>query len=567
MEPFDVSNEEDLRSNQGPDEATLLKYIANLTPEDIDRLANVAKSTYNDATIETSKSMTDYYDLVRSVFNSTSFNSIGNTPHTRNQRYEIYDEMDESTAYISSALDILSDDATQADENGVIIHVKSESSKVETLVNNFIGEFELEDKVSKWARAVAKYGDLFIKVEGSYNEGISYINDTIYPGVVDRRDLNGKLVAFANNQNSVYSNDDLYSPWDFVHFRHKGDIYKEESNYARIGQSKDTFDKNLNSAYGQSILRPAIKVYAQLRFVENMILLSRLTNSIRRNIFLINVGDITPDKAYETIANYARLLKKDVNLNIEEGIYSSSKHTINYDEDIFIPVGDPQNDVRIESVGGDTNVKEAYDLEYLLNKLFSALKVPKAYLNYEQDLNARSTLIQLDIRYARSVSQLQTTLISGIRRLINIHLAYLGLDPDELDLDITLTPVSAIDEEAKAEQQQKQISNARDMWDLLSGMRDILNESSGDEAPTMDLQSVAEHIMSNYLEMDQSLIDKTFGRHVEEDSNLYSINSGKRYIGSDLHAMYPSESNETKYESIRESIIKTSISENQENNY
>lgn len=550
MSIFDKLRES--RDDNSPDEANLLKYISHLTVDDIDRLVDLARNQgYKDET-DTSKSMTEYFELIRSAFNSSNFNSIGNTPHTRNQRYEIYDEMDESTAYISSALDILSDDATQADEDGVIIHINSESAKINSLVSEFIAEFELEDKVSKWARAIAKYGDLFIKVEGDYSKGVTYINDTIYPGVIDRRDMNGKLVAFANNQNTVYSNEDLYAPWEFVHFRHKGDIYKEESNYARLGITQDAFDKSLTSAYGQSILRPAIKVYAQLRFVENMMLLSRLTNSVRRNIFLINVGDVAPDKAYETITNYARLLKKDINLNIEDGIYSASKHTINYDEDIFIPVGDPQNDVRIEQVGGDYNVKEAYDLEYLLNKLFSSLKIPKAYLNYEQDLNARSTLIQLDIRYARSVSQLQNTIVSGLRRLINIHLAYLGLNPDELDLDITLTSVSAIDKESRLEQQQNKINAARDMWDLLSSMKDTLD--TGDESnPPLNLNVAAETIMSDYLELDKSTIDKVFGR--ESEQSVGRVNSSKMYVGTDVHAMYPSIENNNSYERIRESIL------------
>jgi len=542
------------QSNSLPDEASLLKYIANLTPEDIDLLKDAAINRYNVNPEERSKSLTDYFNLLNSVFNNVNFNSTGNTPHTRNQRYEIYDEMDESTAYISSALDILSDDATQADEEGIIIHIKSESAKIQTLVSEFFEEFEIEDKISKWTRAVAKYGDLFIKVGGEYGRGVTHVNDTIYPSIIERRDLNGKLVAFSNSQDSVYSNTDLYAPWEFIHFRHKGDIYKEESTHTRLGNNDDTFDKNLTSAYGQSILRPAIKVYAQLRFVENMILLSRLTNSIRRNIFLINVGDVSPDKAFETISNYARLLKKDINLNIEEGIYSSSKHTVNYDEDIFIPVGDPQNDVRIESVGGEVNIQEQYDLEYLLNKLFSALKVPKAYLNYEQDLNARSTLIQLDIRYARSVSQLQTTMTAGLRRLVKIHLAYLGLNPDEVDLDITLTPVSAIDEEARAEQQQKQISNARDMWDVLTSMRDGIGET----AEPMNISEAAEHIMSKYLELDKSIIDKIFNR--ESDINPPTrVFSHREYRGTDYNAMYPSTSNQERYEQIRESLIDSKI--------
>lgn len=545
-----TSSEEERVNKQTPEEATLLNRIANLTPDDIDKLVDIVRNRYEKSPEETSQSLTDYFSLLKSVFSSTNFNSIGNTPHTRNQRYEIYDEMDESTSYISSALDILSDDATQPDEDGVILHIHSESAKIVNLVTEFVEEFELEDKVSKWARAIAKYGDLFVRVSGEYSTGVTYINDTIYPGVVDRRDLNGKLVAFANNQSTVYSNEDLYAPWEFVHFRHKGDIYKEESKYARLGSVDTNFEKNLTSAYGQSILRPAIKVYAQLRFVENMILLSRLTNSIRRNIFLINVGDVAPDKAFDAISNYARLLKKDINLNIEDGIYSASKHTVTYDEDIFLPVGDPQNDVRIEQVGGDANVKEAYDLEYLLNKLFSSLKIPKAYLNYEQDLNARSTLIQLDIRYARSVSQLQNTVVSGIRRLINIHLAYKGLDPDEIDLDISLTAVSSIDEEARIEQRQKQIGAARDMWDLLTSIKDSMD---AEETP-MDVKAAAEYLMTNYLDMNQNLVDRVFKREKEDPDLSERVHSGKKYSGYDLHAPYPSEEDQAEYERIRESI-------------
>lgn len=548
------------KKNNQPEEASLLKYLASMSPDDIDRLITIAQNNYNDRAKDHGKSMTDYFDLLKSVFNSTNFNSVNSTPHTRNQRYEIYDEMDESTAYISSALDILSDDATQVDEDGKIIHIESDSPKIVAIVEKLFIEFDIEEKISKWTRAVAKYGDLFVKVEGAYGEGVQYVNDTIYPGIIDRRDLNGKLLAFADNQDTVYNNDNLYAPWDFVHFRHKGDIYAEESKSARLGLDQNRLEKSLTSAYGQSILRPAIKVYAQLRFVENMILLSRLTNSIRRNIFLVNVGDVAPDKAYEVIANYANLIKKDINLNIEDGIYSSQRHTINYDEDIFIPVSDPQNDVRIEQVGGDANIEEQYDLEYLLNKLFSSLKIPKAYLNYEQDLNARSTLIQLDIRYARSVGQLQNTMSAGLLRLAKIHLAYLGFNPDEIDLDIHLTSVSAIDEEARTEQRQKQISNARDIWDLATSMNDALQGAESPEGETtvsMNLQVLSEYLMSDYLELNQDIIDRIFNRKKpdEDEEKMTRIRSHRIYRDTDVYESYPTKEEVLNYERIREALI------------
>lgn len=575
----------DENKNNRTDTIALLKRFADLKPEDVDTLLNILRNSPEQA--KKDETLNSYLHLVNQIFGSNDYLSIGDRVETRQQRYEIYDEMDESTAYISSALDILSDDATQPDEKGIVMRIISDNSKVKTVVEELFVELEIEEKLSKWARAIAKYGDFFIKVEAGA-DGIKSVIDTVYPGNIERKDLNGKLLAFTDK--FVQSSDEgIYAPWEYIHFRHKGDIYRSQ-NSTRISMlDRGTESHNLTSAYGQSILRPAIKVYAQLRFVENLIILSRLTNSIRRNIFLINTGETSPDKAFETIRNYADLLKKDISLDIEKGLYNAQKHTISYDEDIFLPVSDTRNDVRIETIGGDVNIAEQYDLEYLLNKLFSSLKIPKAYLNYEQDLNARSTLIQLDIRYARSVSQLQTTLVGGLMRLAKIHLSYLGMDPDTVDLDIQLTNVSSIDKETRLEQKKVSIEAARTMWDMLITMNDKLVESknggqsnqqnpfaammsgtqvgndSEDSTPTsaLDLEYITEHILANYFELDQEDIDKVLRKTPKNNNESQNkrLFDKKKYPNSDLHEMYPLETNKNNFQSIREDL-KLKISEN-----
>lgn len=456
----------------------LLKSLAELSRDDLAEIIQLVSGKDPDSlSEEESKAVKKYLDVTATLFGrTTNIFTYGNDITTREQRYAIYDEMDESTSYISAALDIVSDDAVQPDEDGTIIDIECENDKVQSLLYEMFEDLEIEERLSKWSRAIVKYGDLFVGVEGDHDKGVTSLNDTIYPSAIERRDYKGKLVAFQEVSGGNMTSDKLSPPWDYVHFRYKGDIYKNKSAY-----SSDKDNLALTSAYGQSILKPAIKSYAQLRFVENMIILSRLTNSIRRNIFLVNVGEVSPTEAFETIQNYASLLKKDVNLNIEDGVLNSKKHTTTYDEDIFIPVSDPKNDVRIEQVGGDANISEQYDLEYLLNKLFSSLKIPKAYLNYEQDLNARSTLIQLDIRYARMVAQVQTALIGGLKRIANIHLAYHGMDPDQIDFDIKLTNVSAIDLEARLEQKTLKMEAARTMWDIVVSMNDALTAAREQE--------------------------------------------------------------------------------------
>lgn len=549
--------------------------LTTLTPEDIDALKDIARNGFIPKSSKNDPK--SFLSIIENAFNR-SFEYGENSLQTRKQLYQVYDEMDDSVSYISAALDIISDDATQADQDGYVLRVFSDSEKVQSLTEDMIDDLEIEEKLSKWARAVAKYGDFFIKVSADSGKGITKILDNIYPSRLERKDFDGALVAFVNTDKALIE-DQLEPPWNYVHFKHNGDITIDNEKSRNL-ESTD-YEHDLTSSYGQSILRPAIKVYAQLRFVENMILLSRLTNSVRRNIFMINVGDVSPDKSFETIQNYANLLKKDINFDLENSVYSSQKRTISYDEDIFIPVSDPKNDVRIEQIGGDVNIEEQYDLEYLLNKLFSALKIPKAYLNYEQDLNARSTLIQLDIRYARSVSRLQQTLRGGLIRLAKINLAFHGLDPDNVDLDIQLTPVSTIDSEAKREETIAKINVADSMWSLFTKMDQTLkgestkgdlasiiagesstNNDDENKSKGLDLNFASEYILTNCLDMSREDLESILNtsKDIESEDNneitkpVKKVRFRVKSSDPDISAPYPTQEGKRLFESLKETI-------------
>ena len=148
--------------NESRDNKTyLLDQIANLSVEDID---NVIKYLQGDLDKkEYNTQINNYLGLVQALFGShPTYLLTGDSATTRQQLYEIYDEMDASTSYISAALDILSDDATQPDEDGFIVKVHSSSEKVQNLVQDLFDNLEIDARISKWARAIAKYGDLFL---------------------------------------------------------------------------------------------------------------------------------------------------------------------------------------------------------------------------------------------------------------------------------------------------------------------------------------------------------------------------------------------------------------------
>lgn len=547
----------------------LMQVLSQLTATDIEKLEQMAKGEFN-ADPKGDEKILKYLQIVNSLFGNNHSLFANDASKSRLSRYETYDEMEETVAYISSALDIMSDDATQPDEDGIVIHVRSENAKVQSLVEKMVVDLELQEKVSKWSRVVAKYGDFFVEVDGHEGEGVTRVDDSHYPGHIERKEIDGELAAFVNTTETDPKRA-VKAPWEFIHFRHKGDIYrrKEQTTTGIDGKSK----YKLSSSYGQSVLQPAIRVFTQLRFVENIIILSRLTNSIRRNIFLINTGDVSAEKSVETVKLYADLLKKDITLDLDKGVYDSKKQTVKYDEDIFLPVSDTKNDIRVEQIGGDVNISEQYDLEYLLNKLFASLKIPKAYLNYEQDLNARSTLIQLDIRYARSVARLQQTIVGGLIRLAKIHLAYNGIDANNVDLDIQLSSVSSIESEIRRQEREQNLNNARTFIEVMGSMKTALSggdpmgmgmpPEEGAEPPEekLDMEYATYYVMREYLDMKEEDIGKMLKfdtkrfKDTSQATNESKVIAQHRiYENSDNKAPLPTASYQSEYERIRESI-------------
>lgn len=144
-----------------------------------------------------------------------------------------------------------------------------------------------------------------------------------------------------------------------------------------------------------------------------------------------------------------------------------------------------------------------------MNRLFAAIRVPKAYLGFDTgEITARSSLVSQDIRFARQIKLLQRALIQEVNRLCMIHLALIGVDPTEADFSVHTTPVSYLDEMQRAELFQTKLETAerlarigvdlnldRRVWlsyvfgDLLGFAKEFVERLlvSGDRPPNVDI--------------------------------------------------------------------------------
>lgn len=122
------------------------------------------------------------------------------------------------------------------------------------------------------------------------------------------------------------------------------------------------------------------------------------------------------------------------------------------DEDYYIPVRGGDSGTRIDSLAGGQNTSAIEDVEYIQKKLFAALKIPKAYLGYDEDVGAKATLAQEDIRFSRTIQRIQKTIISELNKLAMIHLYAHGFEGEDLlDFSLALSNPSSLAQQQKLE--------------------------------------------------------------------------------------------------------------------
>jgi hypothetical protein len=106
------------------------------------------------------------------------------------------------------------------------------------------------------------------------------------------------------------------------------------------------------------------------------------------------------------------------------------------------------------------------DIEYLRNKMMAALKIPKSFLGYEEDLSGKATLAAEDVRFAKTIVRVQKFIVSELTKIAVIHLYSQGYKDAELaDFSLELTNPSTISEKEQVSVWQEKINLAADMME------------------------------------------------------------------------------------------------------
>ncbi len=496
---------------------TVFQQLSDLFGPERKQVANKSRYSLNDKELLKTQSKEDYnYELLQKqqdAYLSNQWKKVDNEIY----QHSIYYETTRLASYadfegmeffpeIAAALDIFMEESTTPNGEGRILNIFSESKRVRRILQDlFFNRLDIHTNLPMWVRNTCKYGDNFLYMSIDSDDGIQSVKQL--PNIeITRKENDG----FGENANT--SSDDKFNPvkfvwgqkdmefnaWQVAHFRLLGD------------------DRRL--PYGTSILEKARRIWKQLLLSEDAMLIYRVTRAPERRIFKIFVGNIDEKDVPAYVNKIADNFKRSPVIDQQTGQIDTRYNQMAQDQDYFVPVRDPNAPSPIDTLPGATNLSEIADIQFLQKKLFTALRVPKPFLGFEEVAGEGKNLALQDIRFARTINRVQQAIIQELNKLAIIHLYILGLEDDLENFTLTLNNPSTQAEMLKIEQNQLKVTLYKDAvsdagngfgaYSMTKAKRDILGMS--EEEIRVDLeQQRMEKAASAEMEQTSTIIKKT----------------------------------------------------------
>lgn len=365
----------------------------------------------------------------------------------RREVFRDYDAMDQDPI-IASALDIYADESTLKNEFGDTLNIVSDNEQVQEILQNlFYDILNIEFNLWPWTRNMVKYGDFFLGLEIAEGKGI--VNVTPQSAYNTERlenvdPSNPHVVKFKIMEDPNGKQE--YEDFEIAHFRLLSD-----TNWL---------------PYGKAMIENGRRLWKQLSLMEDAMLIHRIMRAPEKRVFKIDIGNIPPNEVDNYVQRVINKMKKVPFMDKTTGDYNLKYNMQNLTEDFYLPVRGGDSGTNIENIGG-LEYTSIDDIDYLKAKLFAALKIPKAYLGYEEEVNGKATLAAEDVRFARTIERIQRTLISELTKIAVVHLYALGIqDSEMLNFQISLVNPSTIYEQEKVNLWSEKVRLASDIRDL-----------------------------------------------------------------------------------------------------
>jgi hypothetical protein len=363
--------------------------------------------------------------------------------------YYDYESM-EFTPEVSAALDIYAEESTTMSEKGEILTIYSESDRIKSILEDlFHTKMDINTNLQMWARGMSKYGDDFVYLKIDPEKGIIGVQQL--PNIEIERIEGASTKTSGPHDIKVptrelrfqWKNKDLeFQAWEVAHFRLLGD------------------DRKL--PYGTSMLDKIRRIWKQLLLAEDAMLIYRTSRAPERRVFKIFVGNMDDKDIESYVQKVANKFKRSPISDPRNGQVDMRYNQMAVDQDYFVPVRDASQTMPIETLPGAQNLGEIADIEYIQKKMLAALRIPKAFLGFEEVVGDGKNLALMDIRFARTINKIQKSLIQELNKVALIHLYLLGMEDELNNFTLSLTNPSAQSDLLRLEQWKEKVTLYKD---------------------------------------------------------------------------------------------------------
>ena len=395
--------------------------------------------------------------------------------------YRDADLMD-SFPEIGAALDIVSEESCINNNKGQVINVSSKSDRIKTILEDlFVNRLDIQVTAQMIVRGMCKYGNMFMMLNVDHKNGVLgwkqlpvFNVERLENGIENPYGGQGYRLAQNVDKNSDLTTKFIWTDetskqipfrnWQIAHFR--------------------LITNSLYLPYGVSYLNAARRHWRMLSLMEDMMLIYRLERSIERRIYKIYVGAIDDADVQAYVQDIANNFKRTPIIDPMTGQIDLRKNIMSVDQDIFIPVRDPSAPTPIETLAAAQNLTALDDIKFVQNKVLTALRIPRTFLNFDETTGNGQNLALEDVRFTRTINRIQQAFLMELTKVAIIHLYLLGFDDDLTNFSLTMNNPSTQAEQLEIENVSKKI-----------GAVQTAVADPGNGIPIMSLQRALKEIM------------------------------------------------------------------------
>ena len=359
---------------------------------------------------------------------------------------------------IGTALDIVTEECNYIGDSGCVINITSSSERVKAILQDlFVNRLSINVMLPMICRCMCKYGNDFLLLNIDDKNGVTgwkelpvyeierYENGMENPYASAYTQLSNVNPYMQNSTKFVWVGTNEYIPyqdWQIAHFR--------------------LLYNSIFLPYGCSFLQKARRHFRLLSMMEDSMLVYRLERSVERRVFKINVGAIDEQDVPAYVQQIANEFKRTPIIDPMTGQIDLRKNILANTEDFFIPVRSADDPNPIETLPAAQNLNAIDDIKFIQNKVFTALRVPKSFLNFEEAQGDGKNLSLMDVRFSKTVNRIQQALIMELNKVAIVHLILLGLTDELTNFTITMNNSSSQAEMLEIENLAKKITTAKD---------------------------------------------------------------------------------------------------------